>query len=80
LDLGWAHPSARELAVEIPGPMSEALCRAAAEAGLHVVAGLTERAGSAIHNAAVLIDLGGEILLKHRKINLLAPASPQMRT
>ena len=71
LDLGWAHPSARQLAAEIPGPTSEVLCRAAAEAGLHVVAGLTERAGSRIYNAAVLIDPRGQMLLKHRKINLL---------
>ena len=71
LDLGWAHPSARELAAEIPGPTSGVLCRAAAEAGLHVVGGLTERAGSTIYNAAVLIDPSGQILLKHRKINLL---------
>ena len=71
LDLGWAHPAARELAVEVPGPTSEVLCRAAAEAGLYVVAGLTERACGRIYNAAVLIDPSGRVLLKHRKINLL---------
>ena len=71
LDLGWAHPAARQLAAEVPGPTSEALCRAAAEAGLYVVAGLTERAGGRIYNAAVLIDPSGQVLLKHRKINLL---------
>jgi predicted amidohydrolase len=71
LDLGWAHPAARELAAEIPGPTSEVLCRAAAEAGLYVVAGLTERAGSRIYNAALLINPNGQVLLKHRKINLL---------
>ena len=71
LDLGWAHPSARQSAAEIPGPASGVLCQAASEAGLHVVAGLTERAGSRIYNAAVLIDPGGQVLLKHRKINLL---------
>jgi predicted amidohydrolase len=71
LDLGWAHPAASQLATEIPGPTSEVLCRATAEAGLHVVAGLTERADSRIFNAAVLIDPSGQILLKHRKINLL---------
>jgi predicted amidohydrolase len=32
LDLGWTYPSARHLAAEIPGPTSDALCRAAAEA------------------------------------------------
>ena len=38
---------------------------------MYVVAGLTERAGSRIYNAAVLIDPRGQLLLKHRKINLL---------
>ena len=71
LDLGWTHPSARQLAAEIPGPNSEVLCRAASEAGLYVVAGLTEQAGDRIYNAAVFIDASGQVLLKHRKINLL---------
>jgi predicted amidohydrolase len=71
LDLGWAHPAARQLATEVPGATSGVLCRAAAEAGVYVVAGLTERAGSKIFNAVLLIDPKGQILLKHRKINLL---------
>jgi predicted amidohydrolase len=71
LDVGWAHPLSRSLAAEIPGPTSEVLCQMASEAGLYVVAGLTERAGSRIYNAAVLIDPSGQVLLKHRKINLL---------
>ena len=58
------------MAAEIPGSTSEVLCRAAAQAGLYVVAGLTERAGSRVYNAAVLIDASGQVL-KHRKINLL---------
>jgi predicted amidohydrolase len=71
LDLGWAHPAAQQLATEIPGPTSAVLCQAAVEAGIYVAAGLTERAGSRIYNAAVLIDPSGQMLLKHRKINLL---------
>jgi predicted amidohydrolase len=71
LDLGWAHPEARQLAAEIPGSASDLLRQAASDAGLHVVAGLTERASSRVYNAAVLIDPGGQVLLKHRKINLL---------
>lgn len=74
LDLGWTHPSARELAEPIPGPRSERLCRAARDAGLHVVAGLTERDGDSIYNTAVLISPHGDILLKHRKINVLTIA------
>jgi predicted amidohydrolase len=70
-DLGWGDPSAHELTREIPGETSERLCRAASENGIMVVAGLTERDGSRIFNSAILIDRSGEILLKHRKINIL---------
>lgn len=71
LDVGWTHSSAKRLAEPIPGASSDALSRAAIEAGIHVVAGLTERDGDRIYNAAVLIDPNGEILLVHRKINVL---------
>jgi predicted amidohydrolase len=71
LDLGWTDPSARRLAQAIPGPHSQRLAEAAREAGLFVVAGLVERAGDKLYNAAVLIDPLGQILLVHRKINEL---------
>jgi predicted amidohydrolase len=71
LDIGWTHPAARDLAQPIPGPHSDALAEAARRGGIHVVAGLVERAGARIYNAAVLIAPSGEILLKHRKINEL---------
>jgi predicted amidohydrolase len=71
LDVGWMHPSARELAAPIPGPTVDILAKAAAEHGIYVVAGVTERAGEKIYNAAVLLNPAGEILLHHRKINEL---------
>jgi predicted amidohydrolase len=71
LDLGWTHPSARTHARPIPGKYSRILCQAARAAQIYVVAGLTERAGDRIYNAAVLISPEGRILLKHRKINEL---------
>lgn len=71
LDLGWTDPSARELAEPLPGPHSERLARAASERGIFVAAGLVERAGARLYNAAVLIDPAGEIRLHHRKINEL---------
>lgn len=70
-DLGWTHPSARELAQPIPGPSYERIARAARTNGMYVAAGLTERDGGAIHNAAVLIGPGGDLLLKHRKVTIL---------
>jgi len=71
LDLGWTHPSARQSAEPIPGPFADRLCQAAREHNLHVAAGLTERCGPRIYNAALLIDPEGRILLQHRKINVL---------
>lgn len=71
LTLGWTNPSARLLAKPIPGAHSDALCQAAREARIYVVAGLVERSGERLYNAAILISPDGEILLKHRKINEL---------
>jgi predicted amidohydrolase len=71
LDLGWTFPGARELAQPIPGSHSKAICAAAREAGIYVAAGLTERAGDRVYNAAILVSPAGEILLRHRKINEL---------
>jgi predicted amidohydrolase len=71
LDLGWTDPSARDLAQPLPGPHAERLCQSARDHRIHVVAGLVERAGDRLYNAAVLIDPDGRILLHHRKINEL---------
>jgi predicted amidohydrolase len=71
MDLGWTDPSARRLAQPIPGPHSERLARCAKQNGIYVVAGLVERAGDRLYNAAVLIDPRGQIVLVHRKINEL---------
>jgi predicted amidohydrolase len=74
LDLGWTDPCARDLAQPIPGPHTQRLAESAARANLFVVAGLVERAGALLYNAAVLIDPRGDLLLVHRKINELAIA------
>jgi predicted amidohydrolase len=71
LDLGWTHPSARELAQPIPGPHFDRLADAARSAGVFVAAGLVERSGPRLFNAAVLIGPTGALLLHHRKINEL---------
>jgi predicted amidohydrolase len=71
MDLGWTDPSAGRLAQPIPGPHSQRLAQSASRNGIYVVAGLVERAGERLYNAAVLIDPRGEILLVHRKINEL---------
>ncbi len=75
LDLGWMHASARTLAEPVPGPRVAALAGAAAEAGVHVAAGLVERGtgGEAgrVFNAAVLLGPDGSLLAHHRKISEL---------
>jgi predicted amidohydrolase len=71
LDAGWTHPAAVELAEPIPGRTSDALASAAAAHSMYLVAGLTEREGDRIYNAAVLIGPEGRILLQHRKLNEL---------
>jgi predicted amidohydrolase len=71
LDLGWTHPSARQLAQPIPGLHFDRLADAARRHGLYVAAGLVERAGDRLYNAAVLIGPAGDLRLLHRKINEL---------
>ena len=72
LDIGWTYPEAKRLAQPIPGKYSDALCEIAREKSIYVVAGLTERSGEKIYNSAIFISPNGELLLKHRKINLLS--------
>ena len=71
MDLGWGTPEALQLAQPIPGAVSHRLCQIARENGVWLVSGLTEKAGDRVYNAALLISDQGEILLHHRKINVL---------
>ena len=71
LDFGWTDPSARDGAQPIPGPHAERLQTAAARHSVHVVAGLVERDGDRLYNAALPIDPEGTILWHHRKLNEL---------
>ncbi|HND61198.1 MAG TPA: carbon-nitrogen hydrolase family protein [Opitutaceae bacterium] len=75
LDLGWTHPSSRQWAEPIPdGQRCQAIRAAARLHRIHVCAGLTERAGERVYNAAVLVSPAGEVILHHRKLNELAIA------
>jgi nitrilase len=59
-------------AVEVPGPETEALCRAANEAGVHVVIGVNERnaeaSGASLYNTVLFIAKDGTLLGAHRKL------------
>lgn len=57
--------------VEIPGPETEALCHAAAEASACVVMGLTEKRPTTtgtLFNTQLFIDRRGHIIGKHQKL------------
>jgi len=73
LDFGWCHTSARDHASAIPGGASfETLSRSAKENSIFVCAGIVERDGDRLYNAAVIIDPEGKLLIKHRKLNELS--------
>jgi formamidase len=64
------HPNAAsQVAVEIPGALTERLCSLARATGLWLVPGsLYERAdGDGVHNTAVAISADGEIVAAYRK-------------
>jgi predicted amidohydrolase len=72
LDLGWTHPSAHDLAALIPdGQSCQRLMTAARRHRVFVCAGLVERAGEHLFNAAVFVDPDGRLRLHHRKIHEL---------
>jgi N-carbamoylputrescine amidase len=59
------------LAESIPGPSTDALTKLAREKSIVIVASLFEkRAAGVYHNTAVVIDAGGNILGKYRKMHI----------
>lgn len=69
---GWVNPQAHDRAHSIPGEDSDRLCELARKHRVFLSVGLAEKDGEHLHDAAVLIDDTGRILLKHRKINILS--------
>lgn len=60
-----------DLAEEIPGPTTKALCTLAAKQKIVIVASLFERRAAGIfHNTAVVIDADGQLLGKYRKMHI----------
>jgi predicted amidohydrolase len=54
--------------VEVPGPATDALCRAAREHGVHLVVGINELDGGTIYNSLLFVSDEGSILGVHRKL------------
>ena len=69
--LGWVNPDAHRRAYPIPGKDSERLAGLAKKYETCICAGLAEKRGKRLYSSALLIDRKGQILLKHRKINIL---------
>jgi nitrilase len=55
-------------AVDVPGPVTEKISRAAGKSGVVVVLGVNERDGGSLYNTQVIFDADGSILGKRRKI------------
>lgn len=70
--LGWINPDAHERAYPIPGKDSARLCKLAKDYQVYLCIGLAEKEESRLYDSVLLIDDKGQILLKHRKINLLS--------
>jgi len=69
--LGWVNPEAHQRACAIPGEDSQRLGKLAKKYEVFLCAGLAEKEGDKLYDSAILMDPQGQILLKHRKINLL---------
>jgi predicted amidohydrolase len=69
--LGWVNPDAHKRARPIPGEDSDQFCKLAKDYNIYLCIGLAEKESRRLYDSAVLIDNKGNILLKHRKINLL---------
>lgn len=79
VDFAWTHPSLLNEAKPIPGDFSHFFKKIAEKNRVYLCVGLTEKVENGFFNTALLIDKSGEIILKHRKINLLEVEQPYYR-
>ncbi|MGF1515151.1 MAG: Nit6803 family nitrilase [Elainellaceae cyanobacterium] len=66
--MGKSHMRLYEEAVTVPGPVVDAVARAARSYEMVVVLGVNEREEGSLYNAQLLFDADGTLLLKRRKI------------
>ena len=66
--MGKEHMRLYEEAVTVPGPVVDAVSRAARSYGLVVVLGVNERDAGSLYNTQLVFDANGSLLLKRRKI------------
>lgn len=70
-EAGWPEPGFRDVAQTLDGDYLTRARRLAAEHGVHLVFGFTERSEAGCYNAAALIGPSGEILGVYHKTHLL---------
>ncbi|MEM1278552.1 MAG: Nit6803 family nitrilase [Cyanobacteria bacterium P01_D01_bin.6] len=66
--MGPAHMKLYEEAVVVPGPVVDAIARAARSYSMVIVLGVNERDGGSLYNSQLIFDADGSLLLKRRKI------------
>lgn len=66
--MGKEHMRLYEEAVEVPGPVTDAVSRAARSYNMVVVLGVNERDQGSLYNTQLIFDADGTLLLKRRKI------------
>jgi nitrilase len=66
--MGKEHMALYEEAVEVPGPVTNAVSQAAKNHGIVVVLGVNERDRGSLYNTQLIFDEDGMLLLKRRKI------------
>ena len=66
--MGKEHMTLYDQAVTVPGPVVDAVARAARSYGMVVVLGVNERDAGSLYNAQLIFDADGTLLLKRRKI------------
>jgi len=69
--MGWVNPDAHQHSQPIPGADSDTLAALARKYQMYMVVGLGEKEGDQLYDAAILLAPDGQILLKHRKVNIL---------
>ncbi len=65
---GAEHLRLYERAVQVPGPVTQAVAAAAREHGMVVVLGVNERDHGSLYNTQLIFDADGTLRLKRRKI------------
>lgn len=68
VSFGPEHMRLYELAVQVPGPITEAVAERARTHGIVVVLGVNERDHGSLYNTQLVFDADGRLILKRRKI------------